>query len=312
MKKINIIITIFILLFLLSCISACSRRNIKETQLIKDLNYENEIQNCFSVGYGNDSEFQIIECNISDTEYDKENKETIVYCSAIAENDYFHVELDIKADYIKNNLDSISYDVDSVKAISAPDKDFMEDMIKQAIKKNKKFSYGIPYDDGIGTRYYYLYSDNNDFDVIDIDLASNGTYAKLNCCYTSDNTKYYGYFEIIFDNKGWHSIDDSLLSDIQFLHMILTKVDFDFATKAVGSFYHSYEGEYSNLIIHNISGNFITYSLISNDDFWEINEIETGENITTLFNPDTGEFAEIHYDIEGDFWEHGSVELNRK
>ena len=313
-KLISIFVLICLTLTMVCSLSGCGKKGVESEKLEEDLNICNEVQDCFTSEYAGSARYQISECVITENELDEDKVENTIYCNVMAENGYFQVFLDVKATYHyydKNGwvLDEVSCDLDDVKALTGPNAEQVKPIIEDFINDRRGFSYGIPYtsDSGSsGTKYYYLYSTNNDFSVVDTKLNENGKSAKINCCYESDGTKYYGYYEMLFDKTGWHFAEE----DSSDQHMILTESDFNYSTSAIGTFYDSYD-EDTTLVIHKIENNTITYSLHSTDSILLNNDFKQGDNLTADFNSKTGEFVGFHYDTEEDVWEFGAVELER-
>lgn len=313
-RLISVFVLICLTLTMVCSLSGCGKKGVEIEKLKEDLNLCNEVQDCFTSEYAGSSRYQIAECVITENDLDEDKVENTIYCNVTAENSYFQVFLDVKATYHyydKNGwvLDEVSCDLDDVKALAGPNAEQVKPIIEDFISDRRGFSYGIPYTSdsgGSGTKYYYLYSTNNDFSVIDTKLNENGKSAKINCCYESDGTKYYGYYEMLFDKTGWHFADE----DSSNHHMILTESDFNYSTRAIGTFYDSYDEE-TTLVVHKIENDIITYSLQTVDSILLNNDFKQGENLTAEFNSKTGEFVGFHYDTEEDIWEFGAVELER-
>ncbi len=300
-----------LIIALICSLSGCENSSVTSEQLQKDLNLCNEIQECFYSEHAGNSRYQVIECTITGTEVDENEIENIVFCNAKAKNDDFELQLDVKAVYQRYDndwvLNEVSCDLDDVKALNEPNIEELRAIIENQINSKNRFSYGVPDDDGNGMRYYYLYSEDNDFSIIDAQVNENGKSANINCCYRSDNAKYYGYYKLDFDKTGWHF---NTKKDIE--HMTLTKYDFDFSNEAIGKFYHSYEDEYASLIVHKIENGIVSYSLQGNDSILINCEFELGDNLTAEFDITKGEFLGLHYSSEEDLWEFGALELKRQ
>ncbi len=312
MRKIISVFVLFCLSLTMLCsLSGCGKKAIDVEQLKEDLNICNEIQDCFTSEYAGSSRYQVSECVITENNLDEEKVQNTIYCTVTAENNNFQVLLDVKAVYHYYDkgwvLDTVSCDLDDVKALTGPDIEKVKSLITSNIRGNSSFSYGVPDEDGTGRKYYYLYSKDNDFSVIDSKVNENGKSASINCCYRSDDAKYYGYYEMLFDKTGWHFGDEDELD-----HMTLTNFDFDFSNKAIGNFYHSYDDEYASLTVHKIENGMVTYSLQGNDSILINCEFKLGENLTAAFDSTKGEFLEIHYSPEEDMWEFGALELERQ
>ncbi|MBQ7295946.1 MAG: hypothetical protein IJW86_07105 [Clostridia bacterium] len=307
----TIIIPIILIIFLF-IFSGCGISGVETEQLKKDLNSYDDIQNCFTSDYTEISEYEITECTIVDNIIDKENEKNIIYCLATANNNYFKVNLDVKVTYIRINsewqLSDVSYFVDDVIAIAPPEVSQVERIVSDGVYEFDRFSYGIKDEDESSTHYYYLDNYNYNFDVIDITLNDNYRSAKVNCSCQSMGATYYGYYEMSLSMTGWQILQ----GDSGLRHMTLSKMDFDYATKAVGEFYHSYEDEYAYLKIHEIVEDKIVYTLLGNDSILINCEFDLGENLTAEFDSEFGQFLEIHYSPEEDMWEFGALELKRK
>lgn len=311
-QKVKLILSICLLLVIINLLSSCTSKKIEIKDLKNDLEICEEIQNCFNSDYIDNSSYHISNCIIIEQNSNKEKNENIIYCNATAENEYFQLFLDVKAVYYREKsnwyLDEISFDLDDVKAICAPNIQPIQDILKQEIHKRGQFSYGVPHRDGTGTRYYYLKSKNNSFRVERISLNANGKSAKIECCYTSDGVKYYGYFILSLGRRGWFATYDS-----KFIHMHLTEIDFDYSTKAIGTFCASKaNGEESTLVIHKITKDKIVYSLDSNDEDFKNLDYKFGKNLEEKFYYEIGEFENFHYEAEIDSWVMGAWTFKRR
>lgn len=287
-------------------LTGCGLKNVSEKQILSDLRENNEIQSCFYSEYVPFSLLEVQDCEVSREQFNKDDKEDVIFCNVTATNEYFRATLETKLLYNYYDkggwiLDEMSYSLSDICALKAPDSTYVESTIKACT--SEEFSCNTPY------RIIYFDNNNRSLPISGTELSEDGKSAFVHCCHeTPDGTKYYGDYSMILELDGWKFPDMYFNGhqDVMFMEMTDSTQDF---SKAVGEFYDPWDNGY--LTITSIKNDVVTYSLHSDSDILKNRGFEQGDNLTAPFDSKFGAFLEILYMPREDEWVFGAVSFER-
>lgn len=279
------------LLLALVMLSGCGIGKVSRETLKSDIISSDIIQSIFSSVFTNRSEYELKECTITKEQVNKDDKQDIIFCDVIVENQYFNVIASLQVLYnyydtggwILENI-SILNDAVYVTSVAPPEVDLIKNAIIDNVTNKEKYEIGFVYNNK-------LYEEKMDFlEFNDFDYDEDNHMCKLNVTSSDNHNVVNGYFQVNFDSlEGWklYCFSENT-NDKIFASMLVGSVDSDYSS-ALGEYYINSFKDYTNeyigsekLVIESIDDKKIKYSI---DDF----------SYEADFNPFTGGF-ELYYD----------------
>lgn len=284
----------FLLAMMTIClISGCGSNNVTEKQLREDIIEREEIQNCYNSKFVEKTEYQIKEYNLIKEQYNKDKKEDIIFGEFILCNNYFDVKVETKILYNYYDkggwiMDELSVEVVEIIPVGAPDVDAVVDYINEVVLWEGT-------SDNV-TGYYengeYVYVTGGELSGVNSTFDASNVRSYISVNYVSPILEIDGFFTMQFVQNDWEIVkryseyDDSII-------LTINDVIIDYSS-AVGEFKWDkmdFMGA-GELIVHNITGDSIIYSLNFENGLSEIwYNIEEGYNLTAEFNPYEGVFT---------------------
>lgn len=210
-KLLIVFLVTVIVLLMTSCEIDISKQIANEDQIFNDISDIESIKKCFKSDFVYESEYVCKDIEIVKRQTNKDEKEDFVFLTAIMQNDYFNVTLDLSLTYNFYDeggwiLDKNSWSIVEVKPIQTPE----YDLITEAIISYDEDGY-IYVEMPSSDVHYYVDSYNISYpSVEDCD-----DYIYLSESFSDSNGKYeykcYAYYNVSFDY-----FDARLRSDLVF------------------------------------------------------------------------------------------------
>lgn len=259
------------LLLVILMLSGCGMGKVSKNTLETDIISSDIIQTIYTSNYTNSSEYKLKECTISKEQINKDDKQDIIFCDVIVENQYFNVitSLQVLYNYYDKGgwiLENIMVSNDSIKVspIAPPEADLIQNTILENVTNKENYKIGFIYNNQL----YENYMNTLEFKDFHYDKDTSFS-CQLNATSSGSHIVVNGYFQIKFDElSGWELYNFSEnKNDEMISSMIVTDVDSDFSS-ALGKYFINSFSEYSHeflgseeLIIESINNGKIKYSI---------------------------------------------------
>lgn len=300
-RNYGVVLLIVIMMFLLT---ACGKDGVNEKQIKADIISKDEIQKCYVSQFVGDARYVIKEYNLIKEQFNKENKEDIIFCELVLDNEYFEVK--INADIVYNFydkggwiMDELSVEVVEVNPIKEPDIEEVLTYIKNA-----------GYEEEISCYYDGEVMDVKNGKLTGVNSVYNASEksAQMYCEYKTATLEMTGWFEMNFEKNEWVIKNTSL--GLNYLVLIMEDYTADYSM-ALGEFV--WEPRYANLlstgklVVYDITDNIVRYGIWFDEELSETwYDIKQGDSLTASFNSLTGVFS------VGDIFAYSGTELTEK
>lgn len=305
-----VMLLIVIAMFLLT---ACGNNGVAEKQLKEDIISRDEIQNCYRSQFVGGEKYIIKEYTLIKEQYNKENKEDLIFCEIVLDNEYFEVKVNAEIVYNYYDkggwvMDELSVQMVEVNPIKAPD-------VEEVLTVIKAPDYDIYYGDEYLCYYNesLTYVDGGELRGVSSEYNASEKSAKMYSKYVNATMEVTGWFEMRFENNEW-AIKNTA-QGIDKLVLIAENLTTDYSM-ALGEFeWEPRKHPNSNaillsagkLVVYDITGNSIRYGIWFDEEPSETwYSIEQGDNLTATFDLLTGSFS------VGDSFAYSGTELTEK
>lgn len=247
-----LLLSFVIVLSLIGC--ATQSKGVADSQLKKDIEDSNFIQDCFTSEYVYESKYSYISHDIIKRQTNIEEKEDLIFCNVTAENKYFSVSFEVELEYIYYDeggwiLEKSNIINKTPTPIAAAEKDLIiENIFKHGVSYvewYKRPSKNMPtLQEGYIDEYSSLLKERSYYGF------GASTFDKENLCtllqanyYIDEIVKTEGNFRLFFDQEqGWTFLRvGKKQNESPILEM--NKAEFDYS-KTLGEFgYKDYTGK---------------------------------------------------------------------
>lgn len=284
MKKLTKIILILALMLGILLLSSCANsglgKKISITKLKEDITNDSQVQSCFTSAYVNESQFAVETIEIVKAQ--ENEKDITTYSNVVVENAYFSISLYIKT--IHNYYDHGGWIMDElcieelkeITPISGPEKDLVHKYLAE--------HYSLSGMTDSQTSNIIL--DKAEF-ITTESVLKDTTIAHVYATYQTDTISVNGYVVFTLTSDGW--INEDTTEQRPNYHIVDYTADY---SQALGSF-STESGPVVgrvDLNVISINGTTVTYDLNKFSMPGFSYSVRTGKNLTSEFNPLTGEF----------------------
>lgn len=313
-------LTLVVMTAILCLLTACGLQPVSEKQKKTDLIQSAEVQNCYASKFAPQSEYVLKEYSLIKEQINKEDKEDIVFCNAVVENEYFRVSF--QAQQLYNHyekggwiMDEITITEREVVPLKGPDNQLVVDYING----NASYRHGTFYYNG--EHRFWQEEDTRLAGDRASEYDAQANVAKVYAELRSPVQRTVGYYTMAFDSyNDWILIPEGD-REAEDLHAEEWIVDY---TCALGTytwpkgengwgrssvFYSSWPG--GTITIKSITLEKVIFDLhITEENENATVEFLTGENLEAEFDPQRASFVPA---IKGEYKEdmRYSVDNNR-
>ncbi len=198
--------------------ASCGLKKVDEEQLKKDIMEMDEVQECYESKYAKSGNYELKELKIDKEQFNKDEKEDLIFCNLVIANTYFQVELDAEITYNYYDeggwvLDKIEVDDIEVEPIEAPKASKIYEFLSEELGSS---SISYEYEGSSGSfkssSIYQVTAVKSELcskkDVLpyieDPDIGKGVYGAKLNVEYSNSVLSAEGHYYMIFTDNEWY------------------------------------------------------------------------------------------------------------
>ena len=301
---------VFGMMLILCLLASCGLSSVTEQQVKDDLIQRAEVQNCYTSEFTPQEEYTLKEYTLVKEQINKEDKEDIVFCNAVIENQYFQVSFQAQLlyNYYEKGgwiMDEFSLTDYEVVPLRGPERNLVLAHIQKEELDGGKSNAWLEYRIGEKydlIRYGTLTVADSSFDI------SEGKYvSQINATYKTKVLKLDGYYQMQFKEDEWiFGEKGSIVLDVR-------GYDCDYSS-ALGTYSWEKDSQCpgGTITVKEITKEKVVYDLwITEPCENEKVKFNTGKNLEAEFDPLNASFAPckyysskvtMAYNSQGDYW----------